>query len=59
MRGCEATDYPREASTCESKKVGGLKPPVPPPLQLIATHNQTAWAHYICENVCTKQYRVM
>ena len=28
-RGCEAADYPREASACESHKLGGggAKPP--------------------------------
>ena len=27
VRGCEAPDYPREASACEGQKLGGLKPP--------------------------------
>ena len=31
VRGCEAADYPREASTCEGQKLEGLKPPPPPP----------------------------
>ena len=24
-RGCEAADYPREASVCEGQELGGLK----------------------------------
>ena len=27
MRGCEAADYPHEASACEGQELGGLKPP--------------------------------
>ena len=27
MRDCEAADYSREASACESQELGGLKPP--------------------------------
>ena len=27
VRGCEAADYPCEASTCEGQKLEGLKPP--------------------------------
>jgi len=32
VRGCKAADYPREASVCKGQKLGGLSPPVPPPL---------------------------
>ena len=33
VRGCEAANYPGEASVCEGQKGGGgLKPPVPSPL---------------------------
>ena len=34
MRGCEAADYPSEASACEGQKLGGAKVPLAPPSPL-------------------------
>ena len=33
VRGCKAADYLHDVSACEGQELGGLKPPVPLPLQ--------------------------